>query len=426
MGKLGQKISAIARNKEAKTVAGNFMWLSLLQVAGYVFPLITMPYLARVIGVEGFGKIAFAAAVMLWIQIFSEWGFNQSATRDVAQNRDNPNKVSEIFSNVLWARLLLMSVAFVVLIALIILIPKFRTEYDVLLVTFLLIPGHIFFPDWFFQAIEKMRYISILNIIIKLFFTLAVFVFIKKPSDYIFQPLFISLGYILCGIISMYFILIKWKIKITRPNLQTIITYIRNSTDIFINNITPNLYNSFSQVLLGITGGSVANGIYEGGNKFYSILSNLLHIFIRTFFPFLSRRPEKHKYFVIITLSVTAFAVIFLYLVAPWITQIMLSSEFGDSVIIIRILSISLFFAILYNCYGMCYLIIHRREKILRKITLYTSIFGFIISWPLIYKFSYLGAAYTVFISRFLLGITTLITAKYLQFHNRCDDEKNN
>ena len=142
MSKLIDKISSIRKNKEAKTIASNFMWLSALQVAGYVFPLITMPYLARVIGVDGYGKIAFAAAIMLWIQIFSEWGFNQSATRDVAQNRDNPKIVSEIFSNVLWARLLLMIVSFVVVLILIATIPQFRAEWDIILVTFLYIPGN--------------------------------------------------------------------------------------------------------------------------------------------------------------------------------------------------------------------------------------------------------------------------------------------
>ena len=139
MSKLTQRITSIAKNKEAKTVAGNFMWLSLLQVAGYVFPLITMPYLARVIGVEGFGKIAFASAIMVWIQTIADWGFNLTATRDVAQNRENPQKVSEIFSNVLWARCLLMVVSFIVLLILIVAIPQFKENSDVILVSFLIL-----------------------------------------------------------------------------------------------------------------------------------------------------------------------------------------------------------------------------------------------------------------------------------------------
>ena len=96
--------SILSNSKEGKTVFANFGYLTLLQIAGYVFPLITMPYLARVIGVDGFGKIAFASVVVVWFQTIADWGFNLSATRDVAQNKKNKEKVSEIFSNVLWAR----------------------------------------------------------------------------------------------------------------------------------------------------------------------------------------------------------------------------------------------------------------------------------------------------------------------------------
>ena len=411
---LKEKISSVANSKEAKTVVGNFIWLSALQIAGYLFPLITMPYLAGVIGVEGYGKIAFAAAIMIWIQIFSEWGFNQTATRDVAQNRNNPEKVSEIFSNVLWARILLMFISLAIVLLLIAVIPKFKKEASVILVTFLLVPGHILFPDWFFQAIEKMRYISILNIVTKLVFTIAVFVFIKHPQDYILQPLFVSLGYCLSGCIALYFILYKWKIKISRPNFGTIFATIKQSTNIFINNIAPNLYNSFSQMLLGIIGGTTANGIYEGGNKLYNVSSSFLSVLTRTFFPFLSRHPEKHGVYVAITMSITIFVASVLFIFAPLVIRIMLSSEFVDSIIVVRILAVSLIFMMLYDCYGMCYLIIHKQEKILRQITLYVSILGIMISWILIKNYSYLGAAITVATCRSLLGITTFVAAKIL------------
>lgn len=65
----------------------------------------------------------------------------------------------------------------------------------------------------------------------------------------------------------------------------------------------------------------------------------------------------------------------------------------------------------LYNCYGMCYLIIHKEEKLLRQITIIVSVIGFIIAYPLIKNYSYLGVALTVLISRFLLGVTTFVFA---------------
>jgi hypothetical protein len=256
-------INRIKKSKDGRTLVANFGYLSLLQIAGYIFPLITMPYLARVIGVDGFGKIAFASAVVVWFQTVADWGFNYTATRDVAKNRDDKDKVSEIFSNVLWARCFLMIVSFLLLLLAILIVPIFRENYAVILVTFLLVPGHIMFPDWFFQAMERMKYITILNLLSKLLFTIAVFVFIKNKGDYILQPLFTTLGYIVSGIISMYFILDKWKIKIKSPVFSSIISTIKGSTDVFINNIMPNLYNSFSIMLLGFFGGPVSNGLLD-------------------------------------------------------------------------------------------------------------------------------------------------------------------
>ncbi len=412
MNKLKAKISQVAKNKDARTVAGNIMWLSALQVAGYVFPLITMPYLARVIGVEGFGKIAFASAIMVWIQTIVDWGFNLTATRDVAQNRDNPQKVSETFSNVLWARVLLMLVGFVFLLVLTVTIPKFRANTAIILITFLMVPGHILFPDWFFQAIEKMRFTTIFNVVMKLLFTILVFVFIKQPEDYILQPLFTSLGYIVCGGVSLYLIVCKWGVRICRPNIKNIYLTIKNSTDVFINNLAPNLYNSLSVVLLGFFGGGSANGIYDGGNKFATFATSLTKIISRSFYPFLSRKPHKHNVFVAIILSATILLSLILFITAPWLVRVMLSPEFSASAVVLRILAISLIFDTLSTAYGTCYLIVHNRAKILRQLTLICSVIGFIIAIPLVYYYTYIGVALTVTISRGLLGFTSLWAAK--------------
>src|SRR5699024_10814598 len=206
---LKDRLKKVKANKNAKTLIANFGYLSALQIASYIFPLITIPYLARVIGVDSFGKIAFAAAIMTWLKTVTDWGFKFTATRDVARNRDNHDRVSQILSNTLWAQFSLMMISFVLLCIAIYFVPTFRENRDVILVSFLLIPGRIMFPDWFFQALERMRYITILNIVSKLIFTLAVFLFIKEKSDFILQPLFISLGYIVAGITTMYLVLKK-------------------------------------------------------------------------------------------------------------------------------------------------------------------------------------------------------------------------
>lgn len=404
-------LKRLKKSKDGKILASNFGYLMFLQIAGYVFPLITIPYLARVIGVEGFGKIAFAAAVVVWFQTVSDWGFNYTATRDVAQNRDNPKKVSEIFSNVLWARIFLMLCSFVLLMAVIITVPYFKENQVILLITFLMVPGHIFFPDWFFQAMERMKYITILNLLSKALFTVLVFILIKEKTDFILQPLFISLGYVLSGMFAMYIIMVKWKVKIHRPSPPIIFNTIKSSTNVFINNIMPNLYNSFSTVLLGLYGGSVSNGLLDAGSKFVGISQQFMNVLSRVFFPFLSRRSDKHDIYVKINLSISVLFFIVLFVAAPYLIKLFFTPEFYPAVPVLQIMSLSIVFLSLNNIYGTNYMIIKGYERELRNITIVISLIGFALSFPLIYYYDFLGAAITVTTTRGLLGLSVMYRA---------------
>ena len=423
MSRLSEFRRRLLSSKDGKTVLENFGYLTLLQVAGYVFPLITMPYLARVIGAEGFGKIAFASSIVVWIQTTADWGFNLTATRDVAQNRDDKEKVSRIFSNVLWARCVLTILSGVLLLIAIVTIPYLKENANVIMVTFLLIPGHILFPEWFFQAIEKMKFTTIFNVLLKFLFTVAVFIFIKERGDYILQPLFTTIGYLLCGLGALYLILRKWGYTLYRPHVKEILATIKGSTDVFINNLMPNLYNSFSVMLLGFFGGATANGLFDVGNKLPTVFYQFQSILSRVFFPFLSRRPEKHKVYAVVNVAIALVGAILLTIIAPWIIRIMFGAEFEKSIVVMQILSFSLVFLAMSYTYGTNYLIIHHKEKPLRNLTFGASLLGMCVSIPLVFYFSYIGAAITVLLCRGLLGVGSFILAKVqkknLKEHNR-------
>lgn len=418
MNKITEIKNKINSSKNGKTVFANFGYLSLLQIAGYVFPLITMPYLARVIGADGFGKIAFASAIVVWIQTISDWGFNLTATRDVAQNRNNKEKVSRIFSNVLWARCTLTILSGLILLFVVLVVPYLRENADIIFVTFLLVPGYILFPEWFFQAIERMKYTTIFNLIIKLIFTISVFIFIHKREDYLIQPLLTTIGYLLCGIGALYLILKKWGYTLYKPELTEILETIRNSADVFINNLMPNLYNSFSVMLLGFFCGSTANGVYDGGNKFPTIFYNFQSVLSRAFYPFLSRRPDKHSFYAKLNIGSALIGTVFLIAISPLVIKIMLGDEFEKSVIVMQILSFSVVFLAMSYTYGTNYLIINHKEKPLRNLTFVSSIVGMCVSIPLVYYFSYIGAAVTVLFCRGLLGIGSYVLAKYINDNN--------
>lgn len=391
------------QSKDAKTVASNFAWLTLLQIAGYVFPLITMPYLARVIGVDGFGKVSFALSVIVVIQTFVDWGFNFTATRDVAKNSDDKEQVSRIFSNVLWARCSLMLLAFAIILLLAAIIPVFHENQTVLLVTFLMIPGHIMYPDWFFQAMERMKYMTILNVLSRLLFTVLVFVFIKDRTDFILQPLFTSIGFIVSGIIAML-IIRKWGITIYRPSIKEMVMTIKGSTDVFINNLMPNLYNNFSNILLGAFSGSYQTGLLDAGSKFVIVAQQFLSVLSRAFFPFLSRKIEGHSLYMKMNLFCSILAGLLLYIFAPLIIDIFFTSQFSDSVLLMRLLAVSLPFMALSNIYGTNYMILTGHERELRQITVIGSLIGFLSAFPLVYYWEALGAAMNIVLARMLLG----------------------
>lgn len=400
------------KTKDGKALAENFTYLSILQIAGYILPFVTIPYLSRVIGVTGFGKLAFASAIVAWIQTFVDWGFGYSATRDVAKNRDNIEKVSSIYSNVLWAKTILAFLGLLILIVLIFTVPLMRDNALVLLFTYLLIPGYILFPDWFFQGMEKMKYSTLFNLGIKLAFTIAVFFVIKSREDYVFQPLLTSMGFIVSGIIAYIIIRKKWNVRLYRPNFKTILQYLKSSFDIFIGNLLPTMYSNFSVVLLGAIGSPTANGLFDGGNKFVNVAQQFMGVIGRTFFPFLSRRSDKHSIYARFNLFIAVLVSMALFLLAPVIVHIFLTAEFEESITVLRIMSISLFFMALGTVYCVNYLFVKGFDKEARNCTIVASMIGFLLAYPMIKYYGYLGAAINVTLTRAIMGLLYLFSAK--------------
>lgn len=377
MKSINNTIQTLRKSKDAQRILANFSYLSILQISSYALPMLTYPYLAKTIGVAGFGNIALAMSICAYLMTLTDWGYNFTATRDIARNRDHIDSVSEIYSVVMTSKLCLLLISAICLTCIVIAVSYLRNNFILYLFAFSTVIGHTIFPEWLYQGLENMKLITILNLFSKILGTILIFVFVRNSNDYIYQPLFSGFGYILAGCISIIYAHKKLKINFHFCNLSEVQKSIKKSFDVFINNLMPNLYSNISVIILGFYNGNMATGILDGANKLYTVCAQFLTVLSRVFFPLLSRRIEKHKIFVKIKLVVTIVFVIILFFGADILINTFLSQSFNESILLLRIFSISLFFHSLTNIYGTNYLIIIGEAKLLRKITMMVSLLSF-------------------------------------------------
>lgn len=405
-------LSRIKRSNDAKALIKNFISLSLIKVLGFITPLIVLPYLTKTIGADNYGLIAFAAAVIVFFETTTDWGFGYTGTRDVAQCREDLKKASEIYSEVVFGRILLMCVCFIILCILILTIPVMRDNWLLLLFTFLYIPGSTLCQEWVFQAFEQMKYLTIMSVLSKLVVTLFVFVAIRKADDYVFYPLVMAAGYLASGIYSQIFARKKLGLRLSFQPIRNIIIRVKNSINMFLTLIFPNLYTNFTTILLKNVGGDYATAIYAGGSQLQKIIDQLTNILSRTFFPFLSRHKEKHHLYVLISGTIAIIASLIMFFGADIFVKILLAPEFKEAATVMKIFSPAPFFLFLMNTYGTNYLVIIGKESILRNIIILCSLFGFALTWLMTTKFGYIGATITVVSVWGIRGFATYYFAK--------------
>ncbi len=246
----------------------------------------------------------------------------------------------------------------------------------------------------------------------KIVFTIAIFLFIKEKEDYILQPLFTSLGFVVSGGLAMYLILHKWNYEIFKPDFREILMTIKSSTDVFLSNIVPNLYSSLSTILLGVFHGSVANGIFDAGNKFIHITQNFINIIARVFFPYLSRDIRKHDLYARLSMLLAVIVSVALYVFAPTIIHVFFTEEFESAITVLRICSFMIIISMIDSVYGINFMLIQGYERERRKIVVVISVIGAFVAAFLVYKFSFIGKAYSLILINGILSIVTFVFCK--------------
>ncbi len=289
-----KRIKSLTNTEDKKRLISNFFSLVVLQGANYILPLITLPYLVRVLGVEYFGLLAFATATVMYFQILTDYGFNLTATREISIHRDNKAKVIEIFSSVMTIKVILMFVSFLLLCLLVFSFDKFAKDWLVYLLAFGTVIGQVLFPVWFFQGMERMKYITYLNILSKVIFTVAIFVFVQEQSDFYLVPLLTSIGFLVAGIWSLYLVKKEFGVGFELQNIDTIKHHLIEGWHIFVTTLSGNLYGQGNIIILGFFTTPTIVGYYSLAQKLVSVIINIFQVFTQTLMPYFSKLREQN------------------------------------------------------------------------------------------------------------------------------------
>ena len=241
--------------------------LYVLQGVNYILPVVLLPYLVRVLGTEQIGLIAIAQALMQYFVVLTDYGFNLTASRDIAMYKEDSLRVSEIFSTVIFIKLSLMLLSFLLLIVMIFSISRFRADWPVYLVSFLSVAGAVLLPVWFFQGLEKMKYITIVNVAGGLISTMAVFALVRDPSDVLLAAGLRAGGVLLAGLFGLYIAWYIAPVRLTLPSLQGVIATLRGGWNVFVSQLSQTLLGTTMVPFLGLFYGNLIVGYFAIAQK---------------------------------------------------------------------------------------------------------------------------------------------------------------
>lgn len=379
------------KNKDYQRIASNMLSLFILQGSNYILPLILLPYLVRVLGIEYFGLLAFATATISFFRGVVSYGFDLSGTQQISIHRDDPKKLTEIFNAILAVKFILALLSFMLLAILLLFIDKFHEHWEVFLYTFIIVFGDVLFPIWFFQGIEKMKMITYLRIIQKAFLVLLVIVLVHNKEQYTWVPIIDGIGAIVVGLVAIYYIAKHQGVFLKLPKSEDIIFQFRNSWHIFVSNLSVFLYSSVNTFLLGLLTNNTAVGYYSIAMKIYMAIRGLFTPVIQALFPFLAKKYKDNQmnyyktvsklskaYFVIL-----AFLAIGTYFFSQELVHLISGKAMTESENILKILAISIVFAI--GSFFTSLLVIKGEGKTLSKITFVSMIINLIFVYPAIY-----------------------------------------
>lgn len=258
----------MAKLSKKGTLLKNTVMLYILTFSTYIFGFITVPYQTRVLGPEIYGVLGFATACSVYVQLFLDFGFLLSATEDVSNNRNDKQMLSRIMSAVAACKLLLSVAALAVVGVVCVTVPKFRQDAMLYVLFFVYVAVNSLLPDYLYRGLEKMSAITYRTVLVKMFFTAAIFLLLRSKDQYYVVPMLNLLGALGACIWTYLDVYRNLGIRFVKVDLGYVWKTLVRSSSYFWSRIASTVYGATNALIIGFlypTGATV--GLYSATEK---------------------------------------------------------------------------------------------------------------------------------------------------------------
>jgi len=400
----------------------NVASLFSVQIANFLLPLLTVPYVVRIIGPANLGLLNFSQAYVTYFSLLINYGFDMAAVRSIAANRDDVEATNKIFSQVMAGKALLWVLSTIIFTVVSFSNQEFRQHWLLHVCTYSVCIGTVLSPFWIYQAMEDLGRVAIFNLAVKLIFSLSVLLLIRHAADYFYQNLAISVSQIAVNVTALYVAMRRFKINFTWPTQPELLNRFKEDRTLFFSSVMITIYASSNVFFLGLLAPSYNVGIYSAGTRLEGMAETFVGLALnQAFFPIVANafgqgreqglRMVRNTFFPLFILM--ALVSIGLWIVAPLFIELLYGAKFLPSISVLRVVCVLPLIIGMSNLLGMHTMLNLRMDKAFFMVTSIGSVIGVALNILLINKFAHLGAAYALVITELYITLAMYCYLRY-------------
>ncbi|MEX3958512.1 flippase [Trinickia sp. EG282A] len=389
----------------------NMVALSVLQAANMALPLATLPYLFRVLGPSHFGAYVFAQAVIAYLVLLADYGFNWSATGEIAKVQSDHEAVTRIFWRTQAAKALVACAGLVLLVIGVLLVPKLIELRAIMFATFPFVIGTVLFPQWLFQGLERMFFITVSTLSARVLVIPLTYLLVHSPGDTWLAALINSMSTVVAGIVAHTLIVRARMISLWTPTANDVMEAFREGWHVFISTAAVSLYTTTNSVLLGFLAGNVTLGYFGAADKIRNAAQALIGPLSNALYPRVNAlfAEDAAKAYALVRKALYAMSAIMLAISAmlwagaPWIVRIAMGPQYAPAVDVLRWMAFVPLLVSLNNVLGLQMMLPLGMKKKFSEILVGSGVFNVALLVPLAIHLGARGAAMSVLATEVLV-----------------------